>query len=426
MRCAQLGDDIVVLRLGLRRLLLVLAPDLIEFVLLNSDGAFRKSRPTEQLHSLLGDGMLSSSGSRWREQRRLTQPFFRRASLEAGIGEMEEMTHRRTARWQEGVLAVDRDLFALSLTIAARTMFGIDLAARVDEVLDAFDVVLARVQRASDGQILWPMIVPTRSNRAVQAAHRMLDALVLDIVGSASVARGRADLLTALLRREDPSERHRSRVLRDEIVTMLLASHVTTGAMLTWSLHLLARHPVAQEVLARELKDHLQERSVASVDLRSFRYLNAVMYETLRLFPPVWALQRRCRTDVKLGDQKLVPGTDVLVSQWVTHRDPRYFAEPERFLPERWLDGLERRLPAFAYFPFGGGPRRCIGQTLALLEAGVVLATILRRWIVSPAELSPVVPYPYQTSVRPRDGLRLTLSARTPNPSSQQAATLPP
>jgi cytochrome P450 len=200
--------------------------------------------------------------------------------------------------------------------------------------------------------------------------------------------------------------------LRDEVVTLLLAGHETTAIALTWTLYLLSRHPRVEATLAAELEQVLGGRAPAIDDLPRLAFTRRVVSESLRLYPPSWAFGREAIRDCRLGGHTVTAGTSVVMSQWVLHRDPRYFSEPETFDPECWAGGLSKRLPAFAYLPFGGGPRRCIGSDFAMTEAVLVLAMITQRFHLTLSPGHPVTPWPTIT-LRPRHGMRMALHARS-------------
>jgi len=200
--------------------------------------------------------------------------------------------------------------------------------------------------------------------------------------------------------------------LRDEVVTLLLAGHETTAIALTWTLYLLSRHPRVEATLTAELEQVLGGRAPAIDDLPRLAFTRRVVSESLRLYPPSWAFGREAIRDSRLGGHTVAAGTSVVMSQWVLHRDPRYFSEPETFDPDRWAGGLSKRLPAFAYLPFGGGPRRCIGSDFAMTEAVLVLAIITQRFHLTLSPGHPVTPWPTIT-LRPRHGMRMTLHARS-------------
>ena len=199
------------------------------------------------------------------------------------------------------------------------------------------------------------------------------------------------------------------RQLRDEVMTFFLAGHETTSLLLSWTLYALARHPPVQVRLREEVARAIAGRRPTPDELASMPYLDAVLCETLRLYPPVWSMGRKAVRRIEIGGIHLEPGATMLFSQWLLHRDPRFFAEPESFLPERWLDGLQRRLPRYAYFPFGGGQRICIGANFAMLEAGVVLAMLLTRFGVQPVEGQDAQLWPAFT-LRPRSGVPLRVT----------------
>ena len=205
-----------------------------------------------------------------------------------------------------------------------------------------------------------------------------------------------------------------ARLLRDELVTLLLAGHETTALALTWTLYLLSRHPEIAARMEEEIDATLEPESLpGAADLGRLHYLGWVITEAMRLYPPVYILGREAVREVEIGGYRLSRGTICLMSQWVVHRDPRFFPEPETFRPERWGDALDRQRPRFAYFPFGGGPRICIGQPLAMMEAKLVLAMVCQRFRLAAGVGAPVRPYPSVT-LRPDGPVRLVVTRRVP------------
>ena len=201
------------------------------------------------------------------------------------------------------------------------------------------------------------------------------------------------------------------RQVRDEVMTLFLAGHETTANALAWTWYLLALHPDVQHRLHSELSEVLTGRSPRWEDVPRLRYTQMVVKESLRLFPPVWGIGRETPREIQLGDYRLPAGTNVSISQWVTQRDPRFFDRPDDFLPERWNDEFEKRLPKFAYFPFGGGPRVCVGASFASTEAALLLATIAQRFRLTIAAGHPVSPYA-SAALRPKYGISVTVRKR--------------
>ena len=269
--------------------------------------------------------------------------------------------------------------------------------------------------RSRCGPFPIPSWLPLPSNLRYRRAVRQLDTLVYDLIRRPR-REDAGDLLSMLLHaRDEDGSRMSERQLRDEAVTIFLAGHETTALALSWASALVAQHPAAQAALAAELETVLGGRAPAVSDLPRLRYTEAVVLESMRLYPPAYALGRESLQDGEIGSYRFPAGTTVFASPWVMHRDPRYFDRPAEFDPGRWLDGLAKRLPRFAYFPFGGGPRLCIGNSFAMMESTLILAALAQRFSLS---LVPghVLDTLASITLRPRFGVRLRLARRDPCP----------
>jgi cytochrome P450 len=392
-------------------------PACIEEVLVKKPESFRKDRTSRLLSRVVGNGLLVNEGDSWRRQRRLLQPAFHHRQLQSYATVMTGAIAQAAASWKPGeVRNVHEDMMAVTLNIVARTLFGADVSADashigqiISELMEQFGRILGLVARFQP-----PAWVPTRTNRQFQASARKVDRVILQIIdarrkqGDASAD----DLLSLLIRARDEDGRAMTDAqVRDEAVTLFLAGHETTALALTYSLYLLAAHPSCQDRLADELAQVLGGRPAGLADLESLEYTDAVVLEAMRLYPPAWVMARQALTDVEIGGYRFSPGAEFVMSPWVLHRDPRNFEAPEAFRPERWQDDLAQRLPRFAYFPFGGGPRVCIGNRFAMMEAKLVLANALQRFRfeVTPQTELTLLP---SVTLRPRHGLRLRLTVR--------------
>lgn len=415
-RCARQHGDVVALRLGMHRPVLLNHPDQIEQVLLNRRQDFIKHRFFwRHVRRIFGDGLLTSSGEHWRRQHALIAPAFRPDRLSAAVDEIVDCVEDRIVSWREGAaLDVRVEMARMTLRIIGRVLFGLDLERDAQEVSSAVDRGTAEVAHRFKRGYYLPDWVPTPGNRRYLAVVREFDAIATTIFARRATGTGQNDLLSLLLQSQKPAGMTiDQRLLRDEIVTLLLAGHETTALALTWTLYLLARHPEAAAGVEREVDAVLgRETRPRAAHLEALQYTGWAISEAMRLYPPVYLLGRECVRDVEIGGHALPAGTICLMSQWVVHRDPRFYRDPQVFRPERWALGGDLRRPRFAYFPFGGGPRVCIGQRLAMMEAVLVLATICRRLrLQAPAGTPAVEPYPSVT-LRPASPVRLIVSAR--------------
>jgi len=413
-RAAQYGD-IARLQLGPVNFFMLNHPDLIEEVLVTQNRLFVKGRGLENSRRLLGNGLLTSEGEFWRRQRRLAQPAFHKARINGYAETMVDFARRYLASWQDREsYDIHRDMMRLTLFIAARTLFSADVTHDADVVGEAMEVSL-NVFRQRLGRIIpIPESWPTPANRRADRAARLLDDIIYRIIDQRRESGGEdaGDLLSMLMQAEDEDgTRMTPKQLRDEAMTLFLAGHETTANAMSWTWYLLGLNPDAEARLHAELDRVLGGRAPTPEDLPNLPYVDAVIQESMRLYPPAWVVGRRSTEPFALGGYQFPAGAEVAMSQWVMHRHPAYFPDPLAFRPERWLNGLARRLPRFAYFPFGGGPRVCIGSGFALMEAQLLLATIARafRFRIDPGH--PVVPHASIT-LRPASGIRVTAEAR--------------
>jgi cytochrome P450 len=397
-RCAREYGPVAMLRFGFRRVWVISEPDLIEQILTSRN--FTKHYALRMNSMLLGDGLLTSEGDFWRSQRRLIQPAFLRDRLEGYAGAFVEHGESWSQTWQpDQVIDAHSEMRQLTQRIAARTLFGGDVQAEGLEVARALAVVGDAFMRRLFSIIRFPESVPTPANVRAWRAIRRLDAIVYGLINQRRAEKSqRDDLLSILLRaRDDGGSGMTDKHLRDEAMTLFLAGHETTALALTWTLDLLAENPDVQDQLSTEIREVLEDRAPTSADLPRLRFAEMVVTESMRLRPPAYVVGRQAVEAVELGGYRIPAGGTVLMPQYVVHRDPRFYDEPERFNPRRWAGGLRERLPKYAYFPFGGGPRVCIGNTFAMMEVVLVLASLCRRWRFEKASTDPVTFRPRMT-----------------------------
>jgi cytochrome P450 len=391
-------------------------PSLVEELLVTRQKDFIKPLTIQRMRALVGQGLFTSEGKLWRRQRRLLQPTFHRQRINAYAHTMVELTVGTIAGWSDGEQRdIHREMMRLTFAIVGRTLFGADLSGDAAEVGAALTEALRALEKRVESiGILVPDAVPTPVNLRLRRATRILDRLVYRLIAERRASGSeRGDLLSLLLgaRDADDGAGMSDRQLRDEIMTLVLAGHETTALALTWAWYLLAHHPAAEARLHAELDEVLGEREPSVDDLPRLSYTNRVIAESLRLYPPAWMIERGAVRATELGGHRLRANTTVLLSPWVIHRDPRWYQRPLAFEPERWADDAARRLPRFAYLPFGGGPRQCIGNTFALTEAALLLASIARQFRLELPDHEPVEPEPTIT-LRPAGGLRMRIRRR--------------
>ena len=363
---------------------------------------------------IFGNGLLSSDGEVWLRERRLTQPAFHRDRLTRYAEVMIASTEEMLAGWKaEESRDVYDDMRGLALEIAAGCLFNADMSrdgAIVREVSNTVTDVFA-----SQGGPRWILdnLLPTPNNLRFRKAIKQLDRIIYDLISRHREDKGSDDLIAMLLSAEDEDGTRMSRQqLRDELATLFFASHEAAALVLTWTCYLLARYPDKQETLVAELRSCLRDREPPKVaDLTVLTYTRMVIKEAIRLYPPNRSVGREALNDCEIGDYHVPAGTQLLMSQWVVHRDSRYFDQPEEFLPERWTPEFMRQLPRYAYFPFGGGPRVCIGQDFAIMEAMLVIATMLQRFKLVLVEGQLVEPQPV-VLLRPKNGIKVRMEVR--------------
>lgn len=386
-------------------------PDDIEAVLVTKYRSFTKGMGTRANAELFGNGLLTSEGEFWLRQRRLSQPAFHRTRIAVYAGIMAGEAQRMLESWRDGAeIDIHREMMRTTLTIATRTLFGVELGSRMPVVAEALDNFI----RQNAGISVWRLFfkLPTPRRRQFLRGIRALDDIVYGIIRERRAGGLGDDLLSDLLRAQDTDgSAMTDQQLRDEVMTMLLAGHETTALALSWAWFLLAKHPDAQARLQQEIDHVLSGRLPTAQDVEKLDYANRTVRETLRLYPPAWVMTRGAIEPVEIGGYVLPPGSNVIVSPWVTHRDARFFPRPEQFDPDRWTASGVQALPRFAYFPFGGGPRVCIGNGFALMEAPILLAAVAQRYRISLVPGQVAEPSASIT-LRPSNGVRVRLQRR--------------
>ncbi|HEX6007485.1 MAG TPA: cytochrome P450 [Burkholderiales bacterium] len=414
-RCREEFGDIARVRVGARTIYLVQHPELIDEVLVTNHRNFIKhSFFWRHVTAIFGRGLLTNEGESWLQQRRLMAPAFHRDRIVSYGNVMVEYTQRALADWKPGELRnVHHDLMHLTLEIVAKVLFDADVGGDAEVIGRAFDAVTDEIAARFRRPVFIPDWVPLPGNFRYRAGVRALDALVYRIIAEhrASGAQGN-DLLSMLMSvRDEEGSCMSDQQLRDEAITILLAGHETTALALSWTLYLLALHPDVDARLQDELQQVLNGRTPTPADLPALRYTDHVIKEAMRIYPPAYGIGREAVAACELGGYHVPAGTTIFMSAWVTHRDPRWFADPHTFNPDRWNDGLAERLPRHAYMPFGGGPRICIGNSFAIMEATLLLASIAQRYRFVREDPIPVVPFPTIT-LRPSGGVQLRVHAR--------------
>jgi cytochrome P450 len=393
-------------------------PDYIEHVLLANHRNYRKSHfQTNAARPIIGNGLVTSDGALWQRQRRIIAPTFHHRRIAGFAAVMAERATALRESWRGRTEAFDvaADMMGLTLDIICRTMFSTDITGEVGTVRRFMDTVIARKTSLLDLLGL-PGWLPRPETRAFRQAVAGFDALVARLLAERRRpgAAPREDLLAMLLDARDPDAggRMSDRQLHDEILTIFLAGHETTATALGWTWYLLAMHPEAEARLHAEIDQVLGDRLPSFSDLAELRWTRMVIEEAMRLYPPAHTVVRNAIGEDRIGDVRIPPGATIVIRPYVTHRNPKLWPEPERFDPMRFAPDAVAQRHRFAYLPFGGGPRICIGNSFAMAEAQIILATLAKRYRLRLAPGRAVHPVGLGT-LRAKDGIWMTLEPRS-------------
>lgn len=416
VRATQYGD-LVCWRFGWMWFYQANHPNMIHDVLVKRAASFHKTPRIKQvLGAVLGEGLLTSDGEEWRSHRRLVQPAFHSSRIEAYGAVMTEYTESMMRDWVTGgEVDMRHEMMKLTLGIVAKTLFDADLDGDLSErVGQAVTVTQEHGNEQFRRLMTLPRWVPTAGNRRSQAAVKDLDSILSEIIRARRTSgEDRGDLLSMLLlaRDEDSGAGLTDRQVRDEAMTLFLAGHETTAVALTWTWVLLDQDPGVRQRLENEVDEVLQGRPPDVKDLPNLPYVKQVIEEAMRLYPPAWTIGRQAVEAVDIGPYHLDPGSIVLVSPYAVHRQPEYFPEAETFDPDRFSPERERDLPRYAYIPFGGGPRICIGNNFAMQEACLILAAMVQKVRLSLVPGTDLTPDPLIT-LRPKYPILMRLTRR--------------
>ena len=417
-RMAREHGDIVHFTMGPQPVFMLNHPDLVRDALVTHQDHFIKGRALQRSKRLLGEGLLTSEGEHHRRQRRLAQPAFHRKRVESYGAVMAATAARHSSRWRDGdEVDISHEMMLLTLAIVGKTLFNADVEGEADDVGQAMNQIMGMFQLLLLPYSEYLEKLPLPHNRRFLRARAKLDSVIYRIIEERRRTGADAgDLLSMLLLATD-EEGDRTgmtdRQLRDELLTLFLAGHETTANALAWTWYLLAQNPEAEAKLHAELDAVLGggSRLPTAGDLPALRYTEMVLSESMRLYPPAWAVGRLAVKDYPVRDYVVPKGSLVLISQYVLHRDPRFWPDPLRFDPERFAPEATESRPQYAYFPFGAGARRCIGEGFAWMEGTLLVAALARRWRMRLVPDHPVVEHP-RITLRPRYGIRVKLEER--------------
>jgi cytochrome P450 len=406
--------DVVAFRLGPERTVLLSHPEHLHEVLVRQHRAFLKGRRGDVSKQFLGQGLLNSEGALHQRQRHLLQPAFQRQRLAEYATVMTTYAARLRQAWQDGeTLDIAPAMMRVTLVIAAKTLLDADVEDEATPIGQAITTILQGSPRLTMPLAPLLRLVPLPSQRRLRRAQAYLDTLISRLIDERrTTGRETSDVLAMLVRaRTEDGQPLSPRQIHDEALTLLLAGHETTALALSWTWYLLAHHPDVDAAMQEELQTVLGGRLPTAADLPQLPYTRMVLTEALRLYPPAWLMTRRAREAVTLGDYRFAPGTFFLLSPYLTQRDPRFFPDPEAFVPTRWATPPEAGPARSAYLPFGGGPRQCLGEGFAWMEGLLVLTTLAQTWRMQLAPGPPVEPWALVT-LRPKQGIHVHLARR--------------
>ena len=410
--------DIVRFQLGPETAILLGHPDAIKYVLQDRHRAFGKGTPGFiKMKRVLGEGLVTSEGDFWLRQRRIAQPAFHRQRIasfaQVMVRDTLDLSHRWEALAARGqTVDVHQEMMSLTLRIVGEALLSRDLSDSAGAVSKALAVVLHHIIDRTTSPWDPPERIPVPSNRRFVKARAALDEVVWSVINERRRSGEDAgDLLSMLMkaRDEETGESMTDRQLRDEVMTMFLAGHETTANALTWTFMLLSDHPEIAERLTREVRSVLKGRAPVLEDLAKLDYVRMVLDESMRLYPPAWVIARRALEDGETCGYRIPKGALLFPSPWAVHRNPRVWPQPDRFDPERFSKDRVAQHPRYAYFPFGGGPRQCIGQGFALMEAQLILATLAQNFRARTTPDYRLAMEP-QVTLRAKYGLPMTIT----------------
>lgn len=416
-RMASMGD-VTQIKLGfVQPIALATHPDHVKLVLVTHQKNFSKGPGLAITKPLLGEGLLTSEGDFHLRQRRLIQPAFHRERI-AGYGTIMSSYAEETQRtWTNGSTRdIHDDMMALTLAIAGKTLFNVDVGHEAELVGEALELSLKMFNYTTALPLgaFWERL-PLPWIRQMHRARADMGKFVRRLIHERRTSgTNTGDLLSMLIDARDPEDNDKGmndQQVYDELLTLLLAGHETTATALSWTWYLLSQHPAVEAKLHAELDTVLAGRTPTVEDLPRLSYARMVLNEVLRVYPPAWLIGRQALGDIALGEYRIKAGTVILMPTFIIHRDPRWWSNPDQFDPERWAPDAPNDRPKFAYFPFGGGTRLCVGEQFAWMEGVLLLATIAQRWKLKHDPNHVVEPEALLT-LRPRYGMRMEMTRR--------------
>lgn len=413
-KCAREFGDVVYLRMPGAKIFLLNNPHDIENVLAATNTGFinHGGMRVPLSRKLFGSGILISEGDEWRRQRSLTFPAFNHSSVNSYAAVMVEETRKMLSGWKHGERRdIYREMINLSLRVTSKTLFGADVSAQIGEIADGYstlkDGFLVKNWWQSFGMML-PLPVKSRFKNALEKIENAADEIIRQRRKKTTETN---DLLSVLMSAQDLEGNPISeKQLRDEVKTFLFTGHQAVGCALAWAFYLVTRNNRVESRLRSEVAEVLDGRTPEVADIKRLNYTSFVLKETLRLYPPGWAVGRESVQDCEIGGYFVPQGSQFVMSQWVVHRDARFWNAPDEFQPERWESDLEKRLPKYAYFPHSGGPRFCLGSMFAEMLSIIVIAMVMREFHLSLTSSQPVEPLP-SFGLIPKEGIEVEVES---------------
>ncbi len=408
--------DIVFFSLGPRNIYQISEPEYIKKVLITDSRNFIKSRALERAKMVVGEGLLTNEGESHLRNRRVIQPLFHKKAIPNYIDAVISHTENLCRVWEDdATVDINREMMFLTQSIVVDALFDSKVDREKKQLVDSLTTVMNSFPR-----LLFPFSeyldkLPLPANYRFNKSISNLDEVVYSVVREKESAESNNyDLVSLLLsaRDEEGNRFFTDRQIRDEVITFFIAGQETTANALSWAFYLIARNKNVEDRILEEIHEVLGSEHPSYDDIERLQYTRNVINETLRLYPPAWTVVRKALKGCEIGGYFIPAGSDIYMSQYVVHRDDRFFSDPLKFSPERWFEINSRNLPRFAYFPFGGGPRRCIGEPFAIMEAVLILAVVLREWSVELINEGEIKPKPLIT-IRPKNGVPVRLLKRT-------------
>jgi cytochrome P450 len=394
-------------------------PDYIQHVLQQNHKNYTKPDKYSELRILLGNGLVTSEGSFWLQQRRLMQPAFHKQRLATFVKTMVEKTQLRLGSWEGKYHSgksfdLSHEMMGLTLDIVTECLFGTNVSRYTEKVGDSLSFLIEALNKRIKSVVAFPMWMPTSANQKIKKEKTALDSIVLGIIKNRiTFNKPYDDLLAMLIEMQDADtgEKMSEQQLRDEVMTLFVAGHETTANAITWAFYLLSQNPEIENKFHDELDLILKGNLPAIEDLHKLTYTMQIVHETLRLYPPAWMIGRKSIHDDEIDGYRIPAGTNILISQYMVQRDPIYWNSPDQFNPDNFLAEKEKTRHKFSYFPFGGGPRYCIGNNFSLMELQIILAVIGQHYRLCHDPLHQVALDP-QITLRPFNGMKMILTGK--------------